>query len=205
VPTLLAAVEAGRLPATDLDPAGVARRRAHANPTLRARAIELFPEATADRAAVVAKYRTAAAGDMARGRLVFAATCAGCHRLEDRGHEVGPDLRATVPGKSDADLATAIFDPNREIDPRYVSYVAELADGRQATGLLAADGPGHLTLRRADGAEDVIRRADLENLRSSGKSLMPDGLEASVSPAAFADLLAYLRAATRPPDRSPRR
>jgi putative heme-binding domain-containing protein len=183
----------------DLDPARVIQFRGHANPAVRGRAGKLFPDPSADRTAVVARYAAAGEGDPTKGKAVFAANCAGCHRLEGQGHAVGPDLLATVPGKSAADLATAVFDPNREIDPRYVSYVAELADGRQATGLLAAVGPAE-----GDVAEEVIRRADLDHLRSSGKSLMPDGLETAVSPAAFADLLAYLRAATRPKDTRPR-
>ena len=49
-----------------------------------------------------------------------------------------------------------------------------------------------MRMRRAEGAQDVVLRADIELLRSNGKSLMPDGLENSLNEAEIADLLAFL-------------
>ena len=54
-----------------------------------------------------------------------------------------------------------------------------------------------LRLRDAEGKRSDIRRADLEDLRCSGKSLMPDRLEKLLSPQDVADLIAYLQANVR--------
>ena len=41
-------------------------------------------------------------------------------------------------------------------------------------------------------ARDTLLRVDVEALKSSGQSLMPEGLEKDIDPQAMADLIAYL-------------
>jgi putative heme-binding domain-containing protein len=65
-------------------------------------------------------------------------------------------------------------------------------DGRQLTGILAAETATSITLQRADNATDTVLRIDIEQLRSTGLSLMPEGLEKQIDPQAMADLIAYL-------------
>jgi putative heme-binding domain-containing protein len=142
-----------------------------------------------------------AKGDAEAGRQVFRKTCAACHQLEDQGHAVGPDLLTTTDKPTDWFL-TAILDPNRAVEDRYVEYQARTADGRTVSGLLAAETGVSITLRAAEGKEETVPRRDLESLLSTGRSPMPDGLEKDVSPKAMADLLAYLASLRpRPADR----
>jgi putative heme-binding domain-containing protein len=198
---LLDAVAAKKVAAGELDPARVAQLKAHPAAAVRKRAAEVLAGVVpADRKKLIDAYAPALDrdGDPAKGIVVFKANCATCHKLDGVGHEVGPDLRATVPGKTKPDILVAVLDPNREVDARYLSYTATLLDGRQLTGLLAAEGPGSVTLRRADSVEDVIRRADIDTLKSAGVSLMPEGLEKAIPAEAMNDLLAYLIAATKP-------
>jgi putative heme-binding domain-containing protein len=108
---------------------------------------------------------------------------------------VGANLLAALPNKSGEDLLAAVLDPNREVDPRYVAYVATTLDGRTLSGVIVAETPTSVTLRRADGAEDTVLRANLEGLRSTRMSLMPEGLERSLTRQDVADLFAYLRTA----------
>ena len=58
---------------------------------------------------------------------------------------------------------------------------------------MAVETPTNLTLRTAIGTEQIILRANIKTLQSTGLSLMPPGLEAALPPAAMADLLTYLR------------
>src|SRR5262249_27485129 len=51
--------------------------------------------------------------------------------------------------------------------------------------------------------EEAILRGDLEDLRSSGRSLMPEGLEKDIAPKAMSDLLAYLTSTAAPPKKVP--
>ena len=137
-------------------------------------------------------------GDPARGKVVYERVCATCHKVGDQGHEVGPDLAALTDLSADA-LLTAILDPNQEIDARYVSYNAALKDGRVLSGLISGETASAITLKRQEGVVDEILRDDLEELASSGRSLMPEGLENDLKPEEMADLIAFLsRGASRP-------
>jgi putative heme-binding domain-containing protein len=49
-----------------------------------------------------------------------------------------------------------------------------------------------VVLRRADGASETILRTQIDELSSTGQSLMPEGLEQKINPQKMADLIAYL-------------
>lgn len=107
------------------------------------------------------------------------------------GHEAGPDLAALTDTTPDA-LLTAVLDPNRDVDARYATYTAALKDGRVVTGLVASETANAITLKRQEGQADVILRADLDDLSTAGRSLMPEGLENDLKPADLADLIAFV-------------
>src|SRR5262249_17300940 len=135
------------------------------------------------------------------GKAVFLKNCAACHRLHGDGHEVGPDL-AALANKSAEYLLTEILDPNRNVDTRYVDYVATTHDGRTFTGILASETATGIVLRGQEGREQTLLRTELETLHSTGKSLMPEGLEKTITHQEMADVLAYRRAGEAPrPDR----
>lgn len=195
---LLDAVEAKKVSSSEFALAQVQQLKAHPNAGVRARALAVFKQtADADRAKVVKEYATALdlKGDAMKGRAVFKKTCAACHKLDGVGFDVGANLLASLPNKSGEDLLVAVFDPNREVDPRYVSYNVVTADDRVLNGVVAAETPTSITLRRADGKDDTILRSNIASLRSTGLSLMPVGLEKELPPQDVADLFAYLRIA----------
>jgi putative heme-binding domain-containing protein len=70
-----------------------------------------------------------------------------------------------------------------------------MVDGRQLTGIISAETATSITLRRADNATDTILRIDIDQLKSTGMSLMPEGVEKQVDQQAMADLLEFLRVA----------
>jgi putative membrane-bound dehydrogenase-like protein len=150
---------------------------------------------SADRAAVIARYGSVAqlTGDAARGRTVFGASCAPCHRLRGEGHEVGPDL-GMVAGKPLDWLLTAILDPNQAVETRYRAWAATLGSGESVAGLLAAETANNLVLRVPGGAEQAVLRRDVVKLEPVAGSLMPVGFESTLSTQAMADLLAWVRA-----------
>ncbi|MBY0515145.1 MAG: neutral/alkaline non-lysosomal ceramidase N-terminal domain-containing protein [Gemmataceae bacterium] len=197
---LLEAVEKKQVAASELDPARVQQLKTHPTAAVRARAEAVLKAAVnPDRAKVVADYTPALdlKGDAMKGRALFKTHCAACHKLDGVGFDVGANLLAALPNKSGEDLLASVLDPNREVDPRYVSYQAGTTDGRVLTGVIAAETPTSVTLRRADGAEDTLLRANLESLRSTKLSLMPEGFEKQLSKQDVADLFAYLRVAGR--------
>jgi len=198
--SLLTAIETGKIPPSLVDASSRTSLLNSKQSATVSRASKLLATSTSTRETVVKRYQQALVDsnsekDITRGREVFIKNCAACHKTGDAantGHVVGPELKAVLPGKDKAALILAILDPSREIDPRYAQMVAETKDGRTLAGLLAAETPVNVTLRRAEGMEDVILRTNLEALTATGKSLMPEGLENQITPEQMADLLEFL-------------
>jgi putative membrane-bound dehydrogenase-like protein len=197
---LLAAVEKKEVAAADLSPAQVQQLKAHPNASVKTKAGAVFKQSLdADRAKVVASFGPALKlkGDPVAGKVLFKKHCSACHKLDGVGHDVGPNLLAVLGNKSGDDLLVAVFDPNREVDPRYRTYQVGTADERVLTGIVVTETPTSITLRRAEGAEDVILRANLSLFRATTLSLMPVGLEKELRHQDVADLFAYLRSASK--------
>ena len=97
--------------------------------------------------------------------------------------QVGADLISGLKNKSADQLLVDILDPSREVDPRYVAYQVTTRRGQAFTGLIAAETAASITLKRGEGAEDTILRTQIEAVESTGKSLMPEGLEAQIAEA----------------------
>ena len=93
----------------------------------------------------------------------------------------------------------AILDPNRAVEPQYINYLAETKDGDTISGVMAAETGNSVTLRIPEGIEQTILRANLKQLRSTGLSLMPEGLETGMSPQDLADLIAFVQSSVPVP------
>jgi putative membrane-bound dehydrogenase-like protein len=200
VSAVLEALEKGTIPTAEVAAAYRQRLLTHADAKVRARAAKVLAGAVnRDRQKVVETYRAALklAGDPGRGKTVFGRTCATCHKLAGSGGEAGPDLTA-LGGRPGDYLLEAIFDPNRAVEARYISYIAETKDGRILTGIPVSETSTSLTMVGPDGKRFVLLRADLESLTSTGRSLMPEGLESDLKPQDVADLLAVLRGSRKP-------
>lgn len=196
-PALLDALEQGRIKVGELNLDLEQRRQLlrHAAPDIRARAARFTSdEEYSNRNAVVDQWlaRLPAAGDAARGRAPFERLCAQCHRSGDLGAEVGPNL-SDMSHRSVEDLLSNILDPNMAMNPAFVAVTAELQDGEQETGILTTDTAASVTLLQAQGRSVEIPRRSLARLRSEGRSLMPDGLEAGLTPQELRDLIAFLQ------------
>jgi len=74
-----------------------------------------------------------------------------------------------------------------------LNYTLVTTDGRTLTGMITSETATSVTLKRAENAGDTVLRIDIDLLRSSGMSLMPEGLEKQIDRQAMADLLTYLK------------
>ncbi|HEY7329629.1 MAG TPA: PVC-type heme-binding CxxCH protein [Gemmataceae bacterium] len=201
LPRLLDAIEHKKVLSNQLEPLRLEQLRRHANSDIRRRARSLLgQQATPERQKIVAAYRASLElnADTTRGKVVFMKNCTICHRLENEGFEVGPDLLSALRNKSPEQLLNDILDPSRELDPRYLNYQITTKKGQVFSGLIAADTASSVTLRRGEKAEDTILRDQIEEIQATGKSLMPEGLETQLSKQDIADLIAYLQAAAVP-------
>jgi putative membrane-bound dehydrogenase-like protein len=195
VTALLDAVEAGKVKPGDIDAARARRLMATKDPKTSARATKLLRDSLpADRKEVLEKYRSAVtlAADAARGKEVFTKHCAACHAVAGVGVNVGPDISDTRT-KTPEMLLTDILNPNAAIDGNYISYSVRTTDGKVLTGLIASETAAGITLKRENNQTETVLRADIEELRSSGLSLMPDGLEKNMTVQEVADLIRFLK------------
>ncbi|WP_428304330.1 neutral/alkaline non-lysosomal ceramidase N-terminal domain-containing protein [Lacipirellula sp.] len=199
---LLSHLEAGTIAVTDLDALQRQRLANHPAEELRARGAAIMASGVdQNRDKIVKEYIAAVAangeGDAGSGRQTFAKYCSSCHRLEDQGHEVGPDL-AALTSRASAALIESILDPNRAVDERFRSYSALTVDGLAHAGIMTGETSTSITLTEQQGKQHTLLRTDLDALENTGKSLMPEGLEKDLAPAAVADLLAYLNSVGPP-------
>jgi putative membrane-bound dehydrogenase-like protein len=193
--TLLQAMERGQVQAAEITPAQRERLIDHRNPTIREWTQRLLPtRQTADREKVVEAYRAVMdlTPDPVHGAEVFKSKCAACHAYLGQGFAVGPDLKPFY-NKSPSDFIVAILNPNAAIEPRYASYVVLTEDGRTLSGVIANETASHFELLQAGGLRETILRSENPQIRATGSSLMPEGLEQGLSPQELADLIGYIK------------
>jgi len=136
-------------------------------------------------------------GDPSRGALVFKNLCAQCHKIYGEGQEVGPDITLNGRGSYDQ-LLSNLFDPSLVIGVAYQATTVATTDGRVLTGLLAEESPQRVILKTQGGKLETIPREELEEMKTSALSLMPEDLEKQLKPQELADLLTFL-ALDKPP------
>jgi putative heme-binding domain-containing protein len=142
------------------------------------------------------KVVLAAKPDLRAGHEVALRACLVCHKLYGEGADVGPDL--TGVGRSTLDaLLHNVIDPNEVIGNGFENTEVELKDGRILNGRIVEDSPTRLRLLASGPTEHVIAKSDISvvngkpSIRTSGLSLMPEGLE-QMSDAEFRNLIWYL-------------
>jgi putative membrane-bound dehydrogenase-like protein len=192
---LLNQMQAGAIPASAASIDQRLNLLKHPEPALRSLAETLFGgTVSADRRAVAEQYSKALAvdGNASAGAEVFQKTCSKCHRIGGVGANVGPDISDTRARARDA-LLYDILDPNRRVDPQFSEYVLVTTDGRILNGLLAAENSESVTLRQPEGREVTVPRSEIDELKATSKSLMPEGIERDVTVEQMADILAFLK------------
>jgi putative heme-binding domain-containing protein len=91
-----------------------------------------------------------------------------------------------------------VFDPSLVIGRAYQAVTVATADGRSLNGLLVEDGEARVVLKLQGGKQEIIRRDEIDDLKRSQLSLMPEGLENQLKPEEIINLFAFL-ALEKPP------
>ncbi len=136
-------------------------------------------------------------GDARRGALVFyksAAACAHCHLGGEEASPLGPDL-AKLGQITDTHVIESLLHPSKSIRKGYETHSILTIDGELIVGMIVKQDDETMTLRMASdlNAERVIRTEDVEAVKASDKSMMPDALAASLGEQRdFMDLAKYV-------------
>ena len=89
-------------------------------------------------------------------------------------------------------MITNILDPNRDVDPRYLAYQFLLEDGRILVGVIENETETTITLRDSEGKPESLLREEIEEIKSTSMSLMPENLAGEISPQDMSDLIRYV-------------
>ena len=205
VPRLFTAISNGAMSTRDVSAYSLQQLRSYQSETIQKQVGKLWPEnsTAATKADEIARYKNLltsavlSAGDASTGRKVFAENCGKCHSLFGTGGKVGPDL--TGSGRANIDYVLSnLVDPNALVDEAYRLTMIEMDDGRLISGFLEKHGESHLVLRTQDEAV-ALPLAEIEQIRTSRLSMMPEGLLKSFTDEQVRDLVVYLRS----PDQVP--
>ncbi|HEX4142234.1 MAG TPA: PVC-type heme-binding CxxCH protein [Pirellulales bacterium] len=196
---LLEAIDQQTLPRSTLSLAQLRRIQLHADPAIDAlleknwgKIRSVSSAEVHQRVAALTKSVASHTADAAAGKAVFTNNCGKCHKLFGAGNSIGPDLTGAERVRLDVLLAN-IVDPSGVVRPEFQTYVAVTDDGRVLTGLLVESSPRTVTLLDPANIRTVIARDNLEEIKASSLSLMPEQLLDKLSEQELCDLIAYLQ------------
>lgn len=140
-------------------------------------------------------------GDPVAGRAVFKKLCAQCHKMYGEGAEVGPDI--TRNGRASFEqLLSNVFDPSLVIGASYQGLTVVTKNGKAISGLPVEDSVQRVVLKVQGDKQEIIARADIEEVVPSKLSLMPEGIEKQLQPQELYDLFAFISLDKPPEDPS---
>lgn len=202
---LFKAVEAGKIPKTDLtlDYAKTAVGLGDKDVTAVVEKLfgKLAPATAGEKQARIAWLNTALGrekgADATRGKVLFTKHCAACHQLHGEGGKVGPDL-TTADRKNRTYMLAQIVDPSGYIRPEFVAQNVLTVDDRRLSGIATEMGESIVLLSVINDqpVKTVIAKKDIADIKPSAISLMPEKLLDTLSDSQIADLFAYLASDT---------
>jgi putative heme-binding domain-containing protein len=141
-------------------------------------------------------------GDAAHGKEVFnneqKTLCAKCHSANGSSSKAGPDLLFIGDKFTRRELITAILDPSASIAIGYDSTTIMTKSGDEYTGVIKQANDSYVGLMGMDGKLVRVPTGEIASRRGSKISLMPAGLQATMTLPEFADLIAYLGTLKQP-------
>jgi putative membrane-bound dehydrogenase-like protein len=195
---LLAAIEKDAIDRKDVSAFALQQLRSFSDPKLKKRITALWADDAKQlrKSDEIARYKTRMSPDYLKhgsanaGRLVFEKTCAKCHVLFGDGATIGPDLTGSGRKKIDYVLSNLI-DPNAVIDPKYRLTKLVTNDGRLYSGFVIQHDDRSVVLRTQE-TRIKLSMKDIEEMRTSKTSMMPEGMLRIYSDEQVRDLLLYL-------------
>jgi putative heme-binding domain-containing protein len=138
-----------------------------------------------------------AEANVSQGRALFQKTCANCHVMYGQGKNAGPDL--TGGNRKNLDyLLENVVDPNAAVAADFRMSVLALKDGRVLNGVVVGKTDKVLTVQTQ--TESVfVAKDDIDEIRQTDASLMPEGLLGTLTEEQIRDLVAYLQTSQQVP------
>ncbi len=180
--TLVQALADRQIDYVALGPSNLHRLRTHPDKTVAARANAVIDELKGpeqkEKDLLIARFRPEVErpGNVENGHKLFLANCASCHVFKEEGRNLAPNLTG-MGAHGAGELLVHIVDPNRLVEPNFVSASIETKDDLSYDGIIERENNVEVLLRNAHG-DFTIRKDNIKNRSSTGRSLMPEGFEA---------------------------
>lgn len=143
----------------------------------------------------------ARSGNPANGQQIFQRpelNCIGCHKVQGQGVLLGSDL-SDIGNRMDREsLFENILDPSAIITSGYETWQAITKSEDEYYGLLAEQTEAEVFIKDAKNNAIRLKKSDLNRLQQIPVSIMPLGLQASLTTDELADLVEYLVSLKKP-------
>jgi putative heme-binding domain-containing protein len=138
-----------------------------------------------------------AGGDANRGRALFfgsKASCSACHRIDEQGGDIGPNLTGIGEIRTRRDLLEAVVLPSASFARNYEPYTVLTKAGIAQSGIILRTTSDAIYLTTGERNTIRIPSSEIEDdgVMPSNVSIMPQGLDRILQPEELQDLLAYL-------------
>ncbi len=135
-------------------------------------------------------------GDTARGRLIFfsdGARCRNCHHADDAAKSTGPTLvEIRKKYKRRSEMVQHILKPSLKVDDKFATWVVVIESGRVFNGLLVSQSDKEVVLKTVERKTIRIPKSEIEEMKKSPLSLMPEGILSDLTAQEAADLIQWL-------------
>lgn len=196
---LIEAMESGRVDARDLKASHVRQLQSFGNKridsVLAAKwgVVQATPEA---RLSAIEKWKkqltseTLAIANREKGAAIFKTACANCHKLYGEGKTIAPDLTGANRGNLEY-LLMNVIDPSSVVPKQFTTSVVALKEGRVITGVVVSQTDTNLVIQ-TDKEQLTVPRSEIDQMRNTGKSLMPDGILDAMTAEQVRDLFGFM-------------
>ncbi|MFT4019102.1 MAG: c-type cytochrome [Agriterribacter sp.] len=131
-------------------------------------------------------------GDAESGKKVFTEFCASCHRIQQTGNDIGPELTSIGKKFDKIGLLDAIINPSGAILLGYEPWLVNTKDGESFFGFLISENNQSITIKDVAGKQHIVPVEKISSRKKQDKSLMPEPAVAGVTGQQLADVAVYL-------------
>lgn len=136
---------------------------------------------------------TALKANAAAGQTIFSRVCATCHMVGTAGNDFGPKLTEIGTKLPKEEILHAVLHPSDGIAFNYEGWEIKMKDGSTLSGIISSKTESDVELKLPGGSKMTLKRTDIQSMKQSKTSLMPEGLHQGLTPQEMADLLEYLK------------
>jgi len=189
---LIAAIANKKLDAVLL-PTATSALRVVPWPEVQAEAAKHLPAAANGGAALSLAELMAMKGDAKRGgEHMSQVSCLACHRIGDAGVDFGPSLSEIGNKLSRDGMFASILEPAASVSHGFDGWQIALKSGATRAGFIVSETATELAIKEPSGMISRIAVADIDKRTAIPGSMMPAGLEQTMTSQQLVDLVEYM-------------